>query len=110
MGERAAARAASFARSAGGAAGLTSQLHDLEGRLDRMLLVMHAMWSLLQEQGYEDIRLAERIRVLDEEDGVLDGIRRARPVRCTKCDSMVEAERPTCTICGSTMPKSDSAF
>jgi hypothetical protein len=101
-GERTASRAAGFARSAGAAAqsSVAGELYDIEERVDRMLLVMEAMWSLMRENGLTDDDLAARIRELDESDGTVDGKRTPQPVRCGSCDSMVPPGRPTCTFCG----------
>jgi hypothetical protein len=102
MGERAASRAAAFSRSAGASAGaqLTGDLHDVNERIDRLLLVVDAMWSMLRERGYTDEDLAARIRSIDAADGVVDGARKPLPRRCTKCDSMVEPGRRSCAFCG----------
>ncbi len=102
MGEKAAVRAATFARSAGSAdaASQAMALGDLDERLDRLLLVVESMWSLMKEHGYTDEQLASRIRQIDAEDGTEDGRRTLRPTRCPKCNSMVEPGRTTCTYCG----------
>jgi hypothetical protein len=102
LGERAASRAAAFSRSAGAAAGSAAagDMYDLELRMDRLLLVVDAMWSLMRENGLTDEDLAARIRQLDESDGTVDGRRTPQPVRCQNCDSMVEPGRPTCAFCG----------
>ncbi len=102
MGEKSATRAASFARGAGAAdaAALGLEIDDLNERVDRLLLVVESMWSLLREHGYTDEQLASRIRHIDGEDGTADGRRTLRPTRCPKCDSMVEPGRSTCTYCG----------
>lgn len=106
LGERAASRAASLTRSAGAssAARVTGDLHDLDERIDRLLLVVDALWSMLKERGYTDEDLAERIRSIDALDGQSDGARKPLPRRCTKCDSMVEPGRKTCAFCGADMP------
>lgn len=105
MGERAATRAATFARSAGaGDAGSTAgEFHDINDRVDRLLLVVDAMWSILKESGWTDEQLAQRIQELDLEDGVEDGRRTPQARRCPKCDAMVEAGRPACAFCGADM-------
>lgn len=105
MGERAAGRAATFARSAGSAqAGSTAgEFHDINDRVDRLLLVVDAMWSLLRESGWTDEQLAQRIQELDESDGVADGRRTPQARRCPKCDAMVEPSRPACAFCGTAM-------
>lgn len=102
MGERSAARAASMARAAAGSASAatTGEIHDINVRIGRLLLVIEAMWTLLREHGHTDEELVARIREVDAADGSIDGIRTLRPVPCPACDSMVEAGRATCPFCG----------
>ena len=106
LGERAAARAAAYSRSAGAGAGsqVVGDIHDLNDRIDRLLLVVDALWSMLKERGYTDEDLAERIRRIDTADGTADGARRPRPRPCPKCKSMVEPGRQTCAFCGAEAP------
>jgi hypothetical protein len=91
-----------MSRSAGAAAAgsVTGELHDVNERIDRLLLVVDALWTLLKDTGYTDEQLRERIHEIDLADGVADGRRTPRPVRCTSCDSMVEVGRATCAFCG----------
>ncbi len=101
MGERAAGRAASMSRTAGGSAGSTAgEFHDVNERVDRLILVVDAMWSLLKDSGWTDEQLSERLRQIDLVDGVEDGRHTPKPTRCAKCDSMVEVGRATCAFCG----------
>ena len=102
LGERAASRAAAFSRGAGAnaASQVTGDIFDTNERIDRLLLVVDAMWSMLRERGYTDEDLAARIRAIDESDGTADGARKPLPRRCAKCDSMVEPGRKTCAFCG----------
>jgi hypothetical protein len=105
LGGRSATRAAALSRTAGAssAAQITGELHDLNERIDRLLLVVDALWSMLQERGYTDEDLAERIRTIDAQDGTMDGARKPRPRKCLQCDSMVEPGRRTCAFCGAEM-------
>ena len=106
MGERSAARAATFA--SGVAASRTSaqrgELGDLNDRIDRLLLVVDAMWDLLKQQGLNDEQLIARILELDEADGTIDGKRTPVPHRCARCQSMISPERSTCAFCGAPAP------
>ena len=106
MGGRTAARAAQYTRQAGAAHSSSSQgeLFDINDRIDRMLLVIDAMWDLLKESGYSDEQLVERIKALDEADGKADGRRTAVPVMCPQCSSMIEPGRETCVFCGAASP------
>lgn len=110
LGERAASRAAAFSRTAGASAGsqVTGELHDLDTRIDRLLLVVDALWSMLKERGYTDEDLAMRIRSIDEADGTVDGARKPLPRRCARCDSMVEPGRRSCAFCGAEMEPSSA--
>lgn len=110
MGERSASRAAALSRSAGAAAAsqVTGELHDVNQRIDRLLLVVDALWSMLKERGYTDEDLAERIRQIDESDGAADGARKPLPRRCHKCRSMVEPGRRNCAFCGAEMNPSSA--
>ena len=106
MGERSAARAATYTRGAAASSAALgqTQLGDLNDRIDRMLLVMDALWDLLKEQGYTDEQLMERIRTLDSADGTLDGKRTPTPVACPKCKSMIAPGRETSVFCGAASP------
>lgn len=102
LGERTASRAAAFSRDSAAAAGAATagELADLEARLDRLVLVIEALWSLLVESGYTDEQLADRIRILDAADGSPDGRLTPTPSPCRSCGAMVEAGRTTCAFCG----------
>jgi hypothetical protein len=106
MGERSAARAATYTRGAAASSAALGQvqLGDLNDRIDRMLLVMDAMWGLLKEQGFSDEQLMERIKALDSADGTPDGKRTPTPIACPKCGSMISAGRATCAFCGAASP------
>lgn len=106
MGGRSAARAAGFARGAAASSAAIGrgELGDLDDRIDRMLLVIDAMWDLLKEQGFTDEQLAARIKAFDEADGIADGQRRKAPVACTACGSMIPPDRESCVFCGEPSP------
>lgn len=105
-GERTAARAATYARSAGASSAgqTTAELMEVNNRVDRLLLVVDAMWSLLRESGWTDAQLRQRIEDLDSSDGLMDGRRTPLARQCPKCAAMVGAERSTCAFCGADMP------
>jgi hypothetical protein len=108
MGEKAAAKASLFSRGAAAAEGAYSaaEIDELDARIDRLVLVVHSMWSLLKEHGYTDEQLGARIRSLDLDDGDADGRRRLQPSRCGSCNSLVEPGRSTCTYCGAPITSS----
>jgi hypothetical protein len=73
---------------------------DVDARVDRMMLVIEAMWSILKEEGYTDDQLAARIEELDTSDGVEDGRRIPPAVTCRSCGSKVMIGIPRCQTCG----------
>ena len=74
---------------------------SLEMRLDRALLTIEAMWSLLRDKhGVTDEELAARIVELDESDGMLDGRVRRSPQQCPACSRTVPSRFARCMYCG----------
>ena len=73
---------------------------DIDARVDRMMLVIEAMWSILKDEGYTDDQLAARIEELDSSDGVVDGRRVPPAVTCRTCGSKVMIGIPRCQTCG----------
>ena len=63
-------RSARLAAQAGARSGPSNDdLFGIEDRVERLILIVAAMWSLLEEQGLSEEQLHERIRALDEADG-----------------------------------------
>gem|GEM_PF-878604 len=75
-------------------------LLDVHDRVDRVVLVIEAMWSLLEEGGYTAEQLKERIEAIDAADGTQDGKRTARIAQCRACGSKVAAGLLACQFCG----------
>jgi hypothetical protein len=72
----------------------------LQERTDRLVLVVHAMWTVLTEKmGISDADLVKRITALDAADGVEDGRVTVPPVRCS-CGAMVCRKLGRCLFCG----------
>jgi hypothetical protein len=70
-------------------------------RLDQLLLVVQAMWSLLQEKtGLTDAELMARVTELDARDGTADGRVTRPPVKCAKCGATVARKFNRCLFCG----------
>ncbi len=106
MGQKSAAQASAFARSAGSADALTStrKLNDVDDRIDRLVLLVQAMWAMLREQGFSDEQLAAKLAELDGADGAVDGVRAKRPTDCRSCGSKIAAGLRACQFCGETVP------
>lgn len=98
------ARLASSASSGSGAS--VHDIADLNERVDRLILVIDAMWSLLEEAGYSDVQLRRRIAEIDRSDGTEDGKRKDLAATCASCGSKVPVGRETCQFCGAPAPTS----
>lgn len=73
----------------------------VEQRLDQLLLVVQAMWTLLQEKtGVTDAELLARVTQLDALDGMTDGRVTRPPVKCAKCGAAVARKFNRCLFCG----------
>ena len=78
-----------------------SELQQLEARLDKLTLVVHAMWTLLREKtDLTDADVLKRVTELDAEDGTVDGRVTKPPVRCAKCGAMISRKFNRCLFCG----------
>ena len=75
-------------------------LADLEARVDRLLLVIEALWTMIKDDGHTDEELAARMAEIDKSDGAADGRRVAPTVTCRSCASKVMGGLPRCQICG----------
>lgn len=102
MGERSATRSASLARGAALADGTrhTNRIEDLDERLDRLVMIMRAMWALMEEQGMTPEQLMAKIEELDLQDGIADGQVRREPAECPSCQSKVAPGLRACQLCG----------
>jgi hypothetical protein len=70
-------------------------------RLDKLVLLTHAMWTLLSEKsGISEADLIKRVTDLDAQDGSVDGRITRPPVRCSKCSAMVCRKFNRCLFCG----------
>jgi hypothetical protein len=73
----------------------------VEQRLDQMLLVVQAMWTLVQEKtGLTDAELMARVTELDAHDGTRDGRVTRPPVKCARCGAAVARKFNRCLFCG----------
>ena len=85
----------------------TGHVLDVDERVDRLLLVVAAMWSLLQETGLTDEEFAARVRQIDEADGVADGKMTPETTTCGNCGAAISGELPACQFCGTPVPGFD---
>ena len=108
-GQRSASRAASLARSAavGDATINTNRIEDVNERVDRLAMIVRAMWAMLEESGYRPEDLVAKLEEMDLSDGKLDGQVREQIVDCPKCESKVAPGLRNCQICGATVRTDD---
>ena len=89
---------------------LSTQLQDLENRVDSLSLICQAMWELLQERtNVTENMLIEKVNEIDLEDGKLDS-KRSKPVTyCLECHRPLSKRHHRCLYCDRRHPL-DSAF
>lgn len=106
------ASATSMRAAAVPASGTASTEHilDVDERVDRLLLVVAAMWSLLEDTGMTEEQLEQRMRELDEADGRADGKMTPPTVTCTNCGAAVPGELDKCQFCGTPVPGDADPF
>jgi len=83
---------------AGGAAG---DIADLDDRIDRLGIVVAAMWSLLEEAGYTDEALQAKIEELSKP------LEELQMLPCPDCGATVRPGAGTCQICGAAVGEAD---
>jgi len=94
-------QSARLAMASGSASSVTLEdILDVNERVDRLTLVIEAVWSLLEESGYTAEQLKARIDELDGADGTMDGKRTKQVGLCRECGSKVAPGLPACQICG----------
>lgn len=84
-----------------------NDVFDLNDRIDRLTLVVGAMWSLLEENGYTGDDLIARMEQLDAGDGAVDGKVSPSAAPCPECGAMVATGQPICQFCGHTTSGTD---
>ena len=102
IGQQTSTRMASLARSAAVADGThhTNRIEDLNERVDKLLMIVRAMWALMEEQGLTSEQLLAKIEELDLQDGVDDDQVRDKLVECPSCQSKVAPNLRACQLCG----------
>jgi hypothetical protein len=77
-----------------------AEIDELNSRIDKLALVVDAMWILLERAGYRKEDLESLIDELHMSDGSADGRSSPAGTKCRACGAMVEVGRPSCTFCG----------
>jgi len=70
---------------------------DLDDRIDRLAIVVEAMWQLFEEAGYSAEDFDERVAALEEK--VLASPLQSA-VKCQGCEAMVPPNFASCQFCG----------
>jgi hypothetical protein len=85
------------------AANLARLLEKLDGRQQRLALLLQAMVQLLEAQGLvAQDQLLAMAREIDRSDGVADGRQARQPsLRCGACGRVNQGNRHRCLYCGS---------
>lgn len=110
MGSRTASRAAAAAASMPPPGVAESRVLSVDERVDRLSLIVEAMWELLEESGFSEEALKAKVEEIDARDGRTDGKANRPPVRCRACGSSSPAGRPTCQMCGEPLPGDVDTF
>ena len=89
------------AKAHGAVRRVSTDVNELEIRLDRTLLACEAMWTILRDKlGVTDQELVDRINAVDLSDGKLDGKVRKTAVACPSCGRTIASRFPKCMYCG----------
>ncbi len=83
------------------AAGAAGDLADLDDRIDRLGVVVAAMWSLLEEAGYTDEALQAKIEELSKP------LEELQMLTCPDCEASVRPGAGNCQICGAVVGEAD---
>jgi len=83
------------------AARTRQSIEHTEDRLERALLTMEAIWTLVRDHTeLTDEDLLERIVEIDFTDGVLDGKARRPAMECPGCSKRIPRRFARCMFCG----------
>lgn len=102
MGQKSAVKASALSRSAMGTDGTSpiNRIEDLDERLDKLAMIVRAIWALLEAQGLTADQLIAKLEEIDLLDGVVDGQVRPRVIDCPSCHSKVAVGLMACQFCG----------
>jgi len=85
----------------GSGAAADATLEDLQERVDTLILINMAMWSLLRDKnGLNEEDLMTKVREIDLMDGVEDGKVTKHVAKCTQCERVMSPRHKRCVYCG----------
>lgn len=88
-----------------------SRAWQVEDRIERLVLLVDAMWELLGERaGVTEAELVAKIAEIDGRDGSVDRRRTVAPHACPGCGAAIPNGRSTCQFCGGADPGGASPF
>lgn len=80
------------------------EIDAVHGRVDRLLLINEAMWSLICEHSsLTEEDLAARVEELDRSDGAVNGRRQPRASDC-HCGAKINPKDKRCLFCEAEAP------
>lgn len=98
-------------RSAQQASESRESIRELQRRLDKLMLINMAMWSLLQDvSDLTEKDLEDRVQQIDLADGELDGKIRNQARTCIQCGRIVSAKHSRCLYCDTESEGEHGAF
>jgi len=102
LGQKSAAKASALSRSAMDTDGTRpiNRIEDLDERIDKLAMIVRAMWSLLEGQGLTADQLIAKLEEIDLLDGAIDDQVRPAVVDCPSCHSKVAVGLTACQFCG----------
>jgi len=89
---------------------VTRAAQQLEERVDKLVIICTAMWSLIQDKTkLTEKDLIDRVEAIDAADNVVDGKVTRGVLRCHACNRAMSPRHSRCIFCGADRPVS-SAF
>ena len=88
----------------------SARVMDLETENHRLLLIVRALWEIVQAQhGLDNDVLAKKIQEIDLRDGVLDGrYVKAEVRKCSACGRVMNRKHRQCLYCGEKSASDDA--
>ncbi|MEI6350071.1 MAG: hypothetical protein WCP06_03075 [Verrucomicrobiota bacterium] len=80
----------------------TADIAQLEAKMERLLMITEALWTILKEKhGLEEQELLRQVVQIDLRDGRLDGrVASTPPQPCPKCNRPAAKQSVRCMFCG----------